>query len=164
MFFFFVSPETVSYPYGSSRKFKDMNCSGTFVRRLNRTLCLYIKISRRNTAFCPRSFYKNSASQCCFTSDVMYKKFKRLVYTLPQHFHKGLSCEKVNLCKPQVSDQKNSEYLRRMERLSIIFSRFSNFRNFWTIFALLNSYQFYIAPELAATFACFIYFQEKFRL
>ena len=45
--FFIVSPETVSYPYGSSRKFKDMNCSGTFIKRLKRTLCLYIKIFKR---------------------------------------------------------------------------------------------------------------------
>ena len=43
---FCVSPETVSYPDGSRRNFEDMNCSGSFIRRLKRTLCLYIKISR----------------------------------------------------------------------------------------------------------------------
>ena len=28
-------------------------------------------------------YYKNGASKYCFTSDVMYKKYKRLVYTPP---------------------------------------------------------------------------------
>ena len=34
-----------------------------------------------NTAFCPGLYHKNSASEYCFTSDVMYKKYERLVHT-----------------------------------------------------------------------------------
>ena len=49
-------------------------------------------------------------------------------------------CEEHNFRKLQVTKQKNSEYLRRLERLSTSFQPFSNFRNFQTIFAPSNSY------------------------
>ena len=43
---------------------------------------------------------KNSASWYCFTSDVMYKKYKRLVYTPPDLL--------ARFCKANLSNGKNS--------------------------------------------------------
>ena len=43
---------------------------------------------------------KNSASWYCFTSDVMYKKYKRLVYTFPDLL--------ARFCKVNFSNAKNS--------------------------------------------------------
>ena len=43
---------------------------------------------------------KNSASWYCFTSDVMYKKYKRLVYTSPDLL--------ARFCKVNLSNAKNS--------------------------------------------------------
>ena len=51
-----------------------------------------------------------------------------------------IKCEEHNFQKSQVTNQKNSEYLRRLKPLSGSFQPFSNFRNFQAIFAPSNSY------------------------
>lgn len=45
---------------------------------------------------------KNSASWYCFTSDVMHKKYKRLVYTSPDLW--------ARFCKANLSNAKNSAW------------------------------------------------------